>query len=69
MSKKKKKNKKKQPTLKELKDKLENIDTNLEVAKKVGFEMIKGKSQQVIDPKEKAERKEKKHKKDYRYEE
>ena len=54
------KKKKRKIKLKEIKQKLEKC--SIEKNKKIGFEMVRDKRVFVIDPKEKAKRKEKKHK-------
>lgn len=68
MSKKRRK-KNKKLTLAQLKAKLEKMNSNVETGKRIGFEMLKMVKPKVIDIKEDIERKSKKHKKDYKFDE
>jgi len=68
MSKKKRKHKKKSPTLNELKKKLSDFVSNVANGKRIGFEMLKNFKPQTINLIEKERKKDKKHKKDYKHE-
>jgi len=67
MSKKKRRFKKKKLTENELKNMLENMNSDVMKGKKVGFEMLQHYKPKIIDIEEKQRRKEKKHKKDYKF--
>lgn len=66
MSKKKRK-KNKKLTIAQLKAKLEKMSSTVETSKKIGFEMLKLTRPKVIDIKDDIQRKERKHKKDYKH--